>query len=255
MKKVLAVVVMAALCAMALPAGAQDEVLLQDMANLEKAYIPPLFYTSAQQLAPSVKSMNIYKAEWRAFANAYYNYRPDEANWKNYFDLVERAIQEADAIVASGQNLTLAHDALEHVRLTMRQLRIRNGFPKFSPDTLTAFHDPMEAIVLSVKGKTPDQIDDALIASLYDLLSSALFLWDKVEKCPLDPILWHFTDTQTSNYYQYLLSERTALEAFETALNSGDKAAIIAKGVAIKPTFVNTYTLFGDFARITGTTN
>jgi hypothetical protein len=258
MRKLMVVVLLISLCCAIVPAvaSAKDEDLVQAMAALEKAYVPPLFYTSNNSKPLSVKSMAIYTSEWAAFAGAYYDYRPDYANWQGYFVVIEEAIAEANAIVStcaadpSCSNVVPAHESLERVRLTMLELRTHNGFPKFNTDTLTAFHDPMEAIVLAVKGKTPDMIDDAMMATLRAYLDEALFLWSKVEKCPLEPALWRLTDQQVTDYYTCLFQERLALTAFEDALNAANKPAIIQTGVALKPAFVKIYTLFGDFARV-----
>jgi hypothetical protein len=258
MRRFIVLAVLVALCCAVVPvtASAKDEELVQAMADMDKAYIPPLFYTSNNSKPLSLKSMAICKAEWAKFAAEYYDYRPDYANWQSYFVAVEAAIAEADAIVTSCAkdpsctNVVPAHEPLEIVRLTMRELRTHNGFPKFNTDAMTAFHDPMEAIVLSVKGKTPDMIDDTMMAMLRAYLDEALFLWSKVEKCPLEPALWHFTDQQVTDYYTYLFQERMALEAFEDALNAENKPAIIQTGMALKPIFMKAYTLFGDFAKV-----
>jgi hypothetical protein len=258
MRKFAVLAVLVALCFAVVPltASAKDEDLVQAMADFDKSYIPPLFHTSNNSKPLSFKSMAILKSEWARFSGAYYDYRSDSANWQSYFVTIEEAILEADHIVASCvadplcANVVPAHEPLELVRLTMQELRIRNGFPKFNTDALTAYHEPMEAIVLTVKGKTPDMIDDETIAILYGYLDQSFFLWSKVEKCPLEPELWHFTEQQEKDYYTSLFQERLALETFKDALDSGSKLAIIQTGVAVKPTFIKAYTLFGDFARV-----
>lgn len=252
MKKLLGMMLVL-ICTLTLGAGlavAKDEVLLKAMADLEKTYIPPLFHTSAGNLPLSQKSMAIYRAEWNEFAAAYSDYRADYANWAYYFERIERDIQAAEAIVASGVNLVSAHEELEDVRLTLLELRTRNGFPKFITDKLTAYHDPMEGIVLALKGKTPDQVDDALIASLGEMLDEAYFLFAKAESCPVDQALWGFTDQQMSDFTYYLNNERIALDTFAAAFYSGDKLAMIKTSMPIKLGFVSLYTTFGDFAAV-----
>jgi hypothetical protein len=258
MKKFAVVAVLVALCCAVVPvtASAKDEDLVQAMADFDRSYIPPMFYTSNNNKPLSIKSMAIYKAEWAKFSGAYYDYRSDYANWQSYFVAIEEALAEADNIVSSCAlnpactNVVPAHEPIELVRLTMQELRTRNGFPKFNTDVLTAFHEPMEAIVLSVKGKTPDTLDDATIAMLHSYIDEAFSRWSKVEKCPLEQQLWHLTDQQVTDYYTSMFQEELALTMFKNALDSGNKSAIIQTGVAVKPTFVKMYTLFGDFARV-----
>lgn len=255
--KRLAAAVLTAVC-LVLSMGsvsAKDDALEQDLAKLEKIYIPPLFFTSAANLPASVNSMRDYNAAWQAFNEKYYYYKPDYVNWQSYFDQISFAVQQAQNIVnqaAKTNNpaiLPLAHEELEAVRMVMLDLRGKNGFPKFITDKLTIFHEPMEHIVLSVKGKTPAQIDDALLAELAETLKESWKAWETSEKCPVDQELWALTPAQMSAYYNFVLLERAALEKFEGALASGDKTAIIQTGVAVKPNFVECYKTFGNFAK------
>jgi hypothetical protein len=257
MKKFLAVLVAVAVgCVMMTGVSlAKDEALEKDLAILEKSYIPPLFYTSAPAMDPSVKGMVIYKAKWNAFKAEYYFYKPDYANWQRYFDEMQWAIDAADAIVlrskATGRpaDLPLAHDELEKVRLAMLELRPKNGFPKFVTDKLTVYHEPMEFIVLSLKGKTPDQLTDELLAEVTAALPEAQKAWSDVVKCPVDQQLWNLTDAQMATYANNLTLESANLDAFAAALASGDKGAILRAGspTALKAPFVTCYTTFGDY--------
>ncbi len=244
-------------CGLGLMAGsaqAKDEQLLQDLVVLEKAYIPPLFFTSAKLMAPAVKSMNDYVLQWREFSDRYYFYKPDYANWQTYFEQIEVAVQAAETIVktaaATGdvEILPLAHEELEAVRMVMLQMRPKNGFPKIITDKLTVFHEPMEHLVLSVKGKTPAQIDEATLVDMEETLKEAWKAWETALKCPVDFALWKLTPAQVSNYLTHLYAETAALENLEQALASGDKLAIIQAGMGVKPSFVEVYKTFGNFA-------
>jgi hypothetical protein len=246
-------VLLAALCVIGLLAGtasAKDEVLLQDMINLEKAYIPPLFFTNQADMLPAAKKgMMILRAEWNAFKLAYYDYKPNYNNWQMYLDTAEYAIQDAEAIVASvtpanPATLILAHEALEGVRMTMLELRTHNGFPKFITDAMTTYHGPMEYIVIALKTQpmSPALIED--VTATYKIAEKA---WTKVEKCPVDPGMWGFSNEKMQLYYSLLVKERAALDNFAAALESGDPAAIKMTGtLAIKQPFVDAYILFGD---------
>ncbi len=256
MKRILGVLLVLA-CSVLLMAGtaaAKDGALERDMVVLEKTYIPPLFFTSAMNLQASVASMKVFKASWAEFSGKYYFYKPDYANWQKYFDEIEWAVQAADDIVQSAVRtgsvtiLPQAHEELEAVRMVMLELRPKNGFPKFITDKLTIFHEPMEHIVLSVKGKTPADIDDALLAELAVTLKHANKAWDDVVKCPFDASLWALQPVQVVNYYAFQAKESAALENFAAALESGDKARIIQAGMAVKPNFVECYKTFGNFA-------
>lgn len=236
-------------------AVAKDEVLVQDMVDLELTYIPPLFHTNKkpENVDISKKALTIYRAEWDQFSADYADYRSDEENWGSYFRKVENAIVKAEDIVFHeypNVPLVEAHEALEAVRAAFLELRSRNGFPKFITDKMTAFHDPMENMVLSLMGKTPDQIDEDLMLAIGDALREALFTWDKVQKCPIDQAAWGFSDAKMAQIADYIASERVLLDTFVAAYNSGDKATMLQTAMPIKSTFVALYTRFGDFAAL-----
>lgn len=249
---------LAMLCAGGLLAGvasAKDEVLLQEMVNLEKTYIPPLFFTNQpDKVQAANKAMKLLRAEWNGFKQAYYDYKPDYANWQRYFDDIEFAIQDAEAVVASvtaenPQTLVLAHEALEGVRATMLSLRPQNGFPKFITDKLTIYHDPMEHIVISLKTQP---MSAALIEEVKATYVVAEKAWSDVEKCPVDPGMWGFSTDKMQQYYDLVVRERAALDRLAEALESGDPMAIKMAGtLALKQPFVETYILFGDMAPFT----
>lgn len=244
---------------------AKDEVLEADMVALEKAYITPLFFTSAQVPA-TFPSMAEYKSAWVNFSGKYYEYRPDYANWQIYFDQISGAVAEAEVIVNAAKatctpgvpmspstcnlsTLPKAHDALEAARMTMLELRPKNGFPKFITDKMTVFHEPMETMVLSLKGKTPGSLDSTLLLELEAHLAEAEKAWGDVEKCPVDPSLWGFSVAQMNRFYALVADERARLDAFKASLAAGDQAEIISKGMALKPQFVEAYKMFGNFAK------
>jgi hypothetical protein len=157
MLKVMAV---AALALSGATAQAKDEVLESAMIGLEKAYINPLFFTSNQNAPKSRATMAAFVSAWKAVSADYRYYRPSAGNWIGHFDTVDEAIALAQPIVDWGAGncptvgvcpaLVAAHDHLEAVRYAMRELRMHNGFPKFITDKLTAYHDPMEAVVLTL---------------------------------------------------------------------------------------------------------
>lgn len=247
MKKIVGAL-LAALMLMGLMGGvatAQDEELMQDFVNLEKAYIPPLFFTNQgpDYIDPAQKTMNNFMTKWSGFYNKYYNYKPDYANWQSYFDAMDLAVKDAATKIGVGNE---AHEALEAVRATMLELRPKNGFPKFITDKMTIYHDPMEHIVLTLKFATAPTPE--LMAELAITLEEAQKAWSNVEKCPVDAGLWGFTVQEMNMYYNMLQTERTALDNFAAALAAGDFALMKRTGtLALKGPFVQVYKFFGNF--------
>ncbi|MDT8419942.1 MAG: hypothetical protein RQ754_05890 [Desulfuromonadales bacterium] len=247
MKKIVGFM-LAALMVVGLMGGvamAQDEELMQDFVNLEKVYIPPLFFTNQgpDYIAPAQMTMNKLIKEWNAFYTKYYDYKPDYANWQSYFDAIDTAIKDAATKI---DGTPAAHEVLEAVRATMLDLRPKNGFPKFITDKMTIYHDPMEHIVLTLKNATAPTPE--LMAELALTLEETQKAWSDVEKCPVDAGLWGFSVQQMNMYYNMLQAERDALDAFAAAFAAGNFPLMKQTGtLALKGPFVQAYKFFGAF--------
>jgi hypothetical protein len=255
-----------AVAVLALGAGAaqaKDDALVSAMIGLEKAYINPLFFTNNMNPPKSKASMDAFVAEWGRFAAAYRAYRPSQRNWRSHFETVDQAIALAQPVVAQAAKafaardpacalgacplLVTAHDHLEAVRYAMRDLRIHNGFPKFVTDKLTAYHDPMEAIVLTFKGRTLDQVTAEELAAVGEALDEAVFLWTLVEKCPIDAEAWGFGAAQVAEIERRIAAESAILQALAGYYDAGDFGALAAASMSLKQAFVPVYTAFaGD---------
>lgn len=250
MKKLMKMIMcglVAALCT-ATVASANDDALERAFAGLDQTVIPALFVTSAGDQRLSEIAMTLLNNKWADFRQSYNDYRPDYANWGGYIDSIEKDLHEANSIVFSGAApLVDAHESLEGICVILIDFRLKNGFPKFTTDKQTLYHAPMEAIALTVKGKSPLTLSDEDVAFVAATLPETLKAWETVEKCPVDPEVWGFTPAQMITLYNGIAAERQALETLQAALASGNKQAIIAAGMGIKQGFVPVYTFFGDF--------
>ena len=268
--KTLKMVVVAALALGSVTAKASDEQLVADMIGLDKIYINPLFFTSNMNPPKAKSSFDAFVAYWNGFQAQYRTYRPDYENWVSTFDTVDEAIALAQPIVYQAAQLfaakdpscvalptvpttfncailVTAHDHLEAVRYAMRDLRIHNGFPKFVTDKLTAYHDPMEAVVLTFKGKTLDQITPEQLAAVGEYLDEAVALWELVLKTPIDAAAWGFTAAQMAEVEARLAAETAILDQLVQYYNAGDYVSLHANSFTLKAKFVPVYTAFaGD---------
>lgn len=74
----------------------------------------------------------------------------------------------------------------------------RNGIDYFI-DRLTAFHEPMEAIVLAAKDKTGDTLTDADIALIRKRMPQAEQAWQRVAAAKLDASDYRLTPAQADD--------------------------------------------------------
>ncbi len=233
------------MAAMLLTAFAANDIR-HDMVKFDRIYIAALALTSQGKTEESRKAVNALQKEWRVFKDRHNNVNPRDAQWKKDFDHVNGMLDEAVRIVASGQKVTDAHEALEHVREVFMQLRQRHRIDYFI-DGLTGFHVPMEAIVLAAKDKTANTLTDADIALITKTLPQAEQAWQRVTAAKLDAADYLLTQAQADDARKLIALENTALAALKQALDSSDKARITQAAVALKPNFAKLFMTFGDF--------
>ena len=225
--------------------------LRQDMVKLDKTYIAALAVTSQGKVAESRKAMELLAASWKGFKERHYSANPADNQWRKDFDETDRMIAEAVKIVVSDRNVTEAHDALEEVRMVMMRLRSRNKIEYFA-DELTAFHEPMEAIVLAAKDKTPQTFTDADLATIRKKLPEAEKRWQRVMTTGLDGVTYQLDAGQVDKARKLMQVEQQALAELKSALESGEKSRIIKAAVGIKPNFAALFMTFGDFTPFQG---
>ena len=220
-------------------AYAKDDVLVQRMIDLERVYIPALFLTS-QDAPDAIPAMTTFVNAWDEFRDDYWTYRASKRNWISYIDQVNYHVDEAIELVDGG-DLLEAHEVLELVRTTMRDLRRRNGFPKFVTDELTAFHSIMGTII----GVSLGDFDDSTVSTLSELYEDASKAWSKVEKNTLDQVAWGLSGAAMMSYNGLIGFERIMLDKLEMALAGGDIEAIRLAALGLKGPQAKAYLLLG----------
>lgn len=228
----------------------KQDVVLREMVALDRVYIPVLAFTSQDKLEASRKSMKRLVQGWDDFKTNTLDMHKLDPLWDEDMDKVENYIRVAEDIVHQGVSIKSAHDELEHIRNVMLHVRERNDMDYF-PDYLTRFHESMEAIVLTVKGKTSEQLTDAQVNEIKLEVEKAYLLWQDVISAKLEPKLFGFSPQQMIQIEKLKLDELRAIEELQRALVSGDNDNIISYGVAIKPVFAKLFMMFGDFSPAT----
>ncbi|MBU2552066.1 MAG: hypothetical protein KKB20_26885 [Proteobacteria bacterium] len=229
------------------PVWADD--YLKDTVEFDKAYIPALAMTNQDKRPPAIKAMKILDQAWAKYKGLYYDYKKSDARWRGDFDQVGRLIAEAGEISASDKALIEAHETLEGVRLTFMETRRRYDID-YLIDHFTEFHEYMEEVTLTAKGKTPETLSDDDLDEIRQNLTQAVQAYEKVQRYPFDPAMFGFNGEKTAQYKNFVQREADSLADLEKALGGGDKAEIIKKSMAIKPYFIKQFFLFGDFDRI-----
>ncbi|MCK4579341.1 MAG: hypothetical protein KAU50_11165 [Candidatus Marinimicrobia bacterium] len=243
MKKVLVLLGMVALLGCS---GNLERGLVKGMAALDRAYIPVLFYTSAESEQDPSTAMKRLQDEWNYFRTRFYYYDRQDTAWQASLNQVGALIAEAGNIVTRGGDKSLAHASLEEVQRVLGALRDRQGIDYYL-DGLMVFHYPMEEFVSLAAARTPMTLTRNDIRTLGRMLPSLRSTWDSLATVSLDTALFGFDEKRASLVTEQVMLETISLDALQQALNSGSRNAIITAAAEIKPEFVKLYQLFGDF--------
>jgi len=220
--------------------------LLPAMVKFDRVYIPTLAMTSQGNVDGANKAVKRLVTYWEDFRGRFYNAYPGDEEWKPNFDQIGESIAKGADIITSGGDLKAAHEALERVRQVFWKLRARNGVPYYI-DRLTAYHEPMEAIVLAAMENEKMKLSPADRAALQTNLKKAETRWRAVLNTPFNAELFGFDDQEVASMKRLIANESKALSDLATALQSGDDKEIIQKAKAIKAPFAQLFMSFGSF--------
>lgn len=240
--------------------------ILREHAAFDKTYIAALLLTGQGKVEQSQKAMALLRGEWEIFANKRYPEIRNSLKYRRTLDRVQKAVRTADHIVSSGGNLRDAHEALEGIRFILmdfRRSRLRTyrmetrtpggeaGFivipGDYYVDYVTEFYEPMEAIVLTARHKTPETLTGADVEKIEEQLAEALKLLTTMENAEFEPSIFDFSDEKTQTMGGYISHEAESLDKLKDALEVRDKGEIIRTSMGIEPGFMKLLALFGDF--------
>lgn len=221
--------------------------LRQEMVKFDKVYIAALALTSQGKADGARKAVYALRESWQVFKAKHYNVNPADKQWQVDFDAVDKLVANAVAIAgAPDKNLNEAHDVLEEVRNVLMKLRARNSIDYYI-DALTAFHHPMEDIVLAAKDKTAQTLSDADVSKIRNTLPDVDKLWQRVQASELDAATYQLSAAQAEDVAKLVKLESAALAKLQEAVKSGDKAQIAKAAVSIKPNFAKLFVTFANF--------
>ncbi|PKN71009.1 MAG: hypothetical protein CVU54_03245 [Deltaproteobacteria bacterium HGW-Deltaproteobacteria-12] len=222
--------------------------LEKEMAALDKVYIPALALTSQANKAAAEKAVKLTADQWTQFkknnAAIFSKNKADQAD----LAIIDQLMADAERSVRVNEKTDEAHEILEGVRNTLLKIRERNSIDYYI-DYTTKFHEPMEEIVLTAKGRTPETLTDTMLLKIRDNFKVARQDWKNLQNASFDPALFSFDAKKDARRKAYIQAETEAMDRLKNALEGGDKGSIIKAALGIKPNFVNLFLLFGDFEK------
>jgi hypothetical protein len=205
-------------------------------------YKRALYATNQRDAGTARRNLAPLQAAWGKFRTAYQRkpplpFRKDRA-WSTDLAAISGWIETARRDVEAGR-APEAHDTLEMVRIRWMEMRSRAGIPTFG-DHLTRFHGPMEVVVLTVKGKTPETLADSDMARLRKALPDLTTVWAAVRNDAA-----RGSGAQASARRAMTEKVWRIITELEAALKAGDRAAVLSAGSALRPAYAPLYLQFG----------
>jgi hypothetical protein len=226
-------------------AGPMDDAALRSaMASFDKGYVATLVLTKQGEAEAAKEAVEKLAERFKAFREACYEARPDDAQWKPDFDRAGKAIEEAQAAVAAG-DVAGAHAKLDPLRKIFLELRARHNI-EYGLDALTEFRETLEALLGSVKGKTPDSLGEADLAALRKQAERVRGAWVVVEKAAMDTDLFGFDTARSVAYREAFNAEKAALTRLTMALDRADESAVLLQSTEAGEAFGRLFRLYGD---------
>lgn len=223
--------------------------LEKDMAAFDKVYIPALVATSQGNRAAAKKAMELTVAEWLVFKkNHSDDFKKSKADRADLV-IINQTISDTRRIVRQNGRLDEAYEILKGVRDIFLNIRKRNSIDYYI-DYTTRFHKPMDAIVLTARGKTAETLTEAMLLKIKDNFKVAWQDWENLQKASFDPELFSFDTKKDAQRQACIKAETEALNKLQKALDEGDKGTIIKAAIGIKSNFVSLLLLFGDFGKV-----
>jgi len=222
--------------------------LEKDMAAFDKVYIPALALTSQTNKAAAEKAVKLTADQWMQFKKNNAAFFGKNAADQADLAVIDQLITDAERSVRVNEKTDEAHEILEGVRNTLLKIRQRNSIDYYI-DYTTKFHEPMEAIVLTAKGRTAETLTDTMLLKIRDNFKVAQQDWKNLQNASFDPALFSFDAKKDAQRQAYIRAETEAMDRLKNALENGDKGSIIKASMGIKANFVNLFLLFGDFGK------
>jgi hypothetical protein len=230
--------------AFALPADA-----VPSMAALDKKYIPALGLSGqAGQLEQAKIAFSDFERAWNAYDLRFSSQSGFDAEWKDDLSKVGEAVSKAKAALIGESDGPAAHEALESVRMTLLASRARQKIPYFL-DYLTLYHNAMEELLNDKPAKALRAWSDSERMGFAADLDIAAARWKKVKsKEELLPEAALAPKASAAYATQWQAIDSIMADA-KRAFESGDEKAFADELGQLKPAFIKTFFLFGEFPR------
>jgi hypothetical protein len=221
--------------------------LVQAMAAFDRAYIPALALSNQGALEKTRKAALLLMRAWAKLKADYRGYSGDD-RWQTAFERVDEILVEA-MDRAEKPDLPGFHEALEGVREIFTGLRGEYSIGYYI-DYLNLYHETMEKIAGLGKVDSSEKLGEDKIKAIASLAPEAISRWKDLAGAPFDPKAYQFDAAKTGDLRNAIAAIGESVNRLETALQSRDGEAIASASQDLRPPYVKTFLMFGDFSEL-----
>ena len=251
MQKILSFLLLLLICLSACASPPVQQKLLQSMADLDAALIPPVILTQLGKQTDSKIAIECLNGQWDNFYETYYPLEMKyginivDKLWKSDLNEARELIASAETAVKSGA-LLQATVQLEETENIFREIRRRHGLSYILDDMLD-FSDGIRAIELKCAQKKLNERDFAQLRQMFDQASGT---WRKIGAGKINGKLFGFTPAKVKALQKKIKTANEVLQTLSSAISAGNKEEAVLAAIAVEKNLMQIYRAFGDFTSI-----
>lgn len=217
-------------------------VLLQDMATFDRAFIPVLFYVRHDEMDNARKSVFFLNHTWQKFNDKYKNLNLEDDNWGEAFRMTDAWLSDAYTSIDSSSS-DYAYIFLDHVRYQMIELRKQNNIEYFLDD-IWEFEARLDLVEEVAVDQMLCLLDYCEFEEIVEDMNKA---WKAVEPVIVDFELFGMDGSKFKklNYNEGKL--KSALREFNLAVVETDGENLAVTSALLRVAYLDYLSSYGDF--------
>lgn len=217
-------------------------VMLQDMAKLDSAFIPVLFYVRNGEMQNAKKSVFYLNHNWQIFENKYKNVLPENDDWQENFRMTSAWLSDAYTSIDANAALD-AYIYLDHVRYQMIELREQHQLDYFL-DGVWEFEARLDVVEEVAVDQMLCLLDFCEFEKLVADMNEA---WDEIKIEKKDLALLEMDEDKLKFLRFHKGKLKDAIHDFNFAVEEAEGESLAIAATFLKVAYLEYLSSFGDF--------
>lgn len=217
-------------------------VMLNDMAKFDRAFIPVLFYVRNGEMDNAKRSVFFLNHSWQQFNNKYKGLLPDSDDWQESFRKTDAWLSDAYTSIDANAPLE-SYIFLDHVRYQLMDIREQNEWEYFLDDIWE-----FEARIDLVEEVAVDQMMCLLdYCEFEDLVDDMNIAWEAIQIKNEDKVLFDMDEKDLKMLKFNRQRLEGAIRAFNIAVAEAEGENLAIAATFLQVAYLDYMSSFGDF--------